>query len=179
MFRVHDLGLVPKYLHALKMQRLKLDSAMKIIAKYEENLRRANIDNTPVARAGEGPPHQSAALEATPMPQSRALRRALNGSEDKDEEPAESEATNQNYVMEEGEEGEVEVEGMLTDDYIDTNSVKVAAKAGEKRKQEQRRMIKEIDREVQDSESGEDAGQHNCQEPHPKGRGRGDELEAR
>jgi hypothetical protein len=86
---------------------------------------------------------------------------APNGSED--EEPAfieESEATNQNdndYVKEEEEEEEEEGEGMLTDDYIDTNSVKVAAKAGEKRKQEQRRMIKEINCKVPDSESDEDA----------------------
>jgi hypothetical protein len=47
-------------------QAAKTDSAMKLIAEYEENLARANIDDTPVARAGQGPPHQSA--EATPIP---------------------------------------------------------------------------------------------------------------
>ena len=150
----------------------KLDSAMKIIAKYEENLWRANIDYTPVACAGQGTLHQNAVLEATPMPQSRALRRtypsldimaaadvALDESKDEDEEPAESEATNQNddnYVKDkdkDDEEGDGEGEGMLTDDYIDTNSVKAVAKAGEKNKQEQRRMIKEIDHKVLDSKS--------------------------
>ena len=97
-------------------QATKLDSMMKLIAEYEEDLGRVNIDDTPVARAAQGPPDQSA--EATPIPRSRDLRRtyasldimavpdvAPNGS--KDEEPAfveESEATNQNddnYVEEE------------------------------------------------------------------------------
>ena len=78
---------------------------------------------------------------------------ATNGSESKESVfIEESEATNLNdgnYVKEEEEEGEGD--GMLTDDYIDTNTVKVAAKAGKKRKQDQRRMIEAIDREVLDS----------------------------
>ena len=65
----------------------------------------------------------------------------------------ESKATNLNngdYVKEEEEEGGSD--GMSTDDYINMNTVKVAAKAGEKHKQDQRRMIKVIDCEVLDSE---------------------------
>lgn len=142
-------------------QAMKLDGSMKLIAEYEENLRGANIDITPVARARQGPPHHHA--EATPIPQSRALRRTYasldvmaaadvtpNGSEDEEPAVIESEVTNQNdddYV----DDDEGEEEG--TDDYTDTNGGKVAAKAGEKRKQEQRHTIKEIDREVPDSES--------------------------
>src|ERR1700720_2808584 len=78
---------------------------------------------------------------------------ATNGSESKESVfIEESEATNLNdgnYVKEEEEEGEGD--GMLTDDYIDTNTDKVAAKAREKRKQDQRCMIEAIDREVLDS----------------------------
>jgi hypothetical protein len=78
---------------------------------------------------------------------------ALSGSEN--EELVfieESEATNLNdgnYVEEE-EEGNGN--GMLTNDYIDMNTVKVTAKAGEKHKQDQKRMIKAIDHKVLDSE---------------------------
>jgi hypothetical protein len=147
-------------------QAAKLDSAMKLIAKYEETLGKTNIDDTPIPQRSL---HQDA--EATPVPQRQGLHRtyatldvmaaadaAPSGSEY--EEPAfieESEATNLNdgdYVEEEEEEEEEEGggDGMLTDDYIDTNTVKVAAKAGEKRKQDQRRMIKAIDREVLDPE---------------------------
>ena len=148
-------------------QATKLDGSMKLIAEYEENLRGANIDITPVARARQGPPHHHA--EATPIPQTRALRRTYasldvmaaadvtpNGSEDEEPAVIESELTNQNdddYV----DDDEGEEEGTLTDDYTDTNGGKVAAKAGEKRKQEQRHTIKEIDREVPDSESDDDA----------------------
>jgi len=126
-------------------QATKLDGSMKLIAEYEENLRGANIDITPVARARQGPPHHHA--EATPIPQTRALRRTYasldvmaaadvtpNGSEDEEPAVIESELTNQN-----------------DDDYVDDDE------GGEKRKQEQRRTIKEIDREVPDSESDDDA----------------------
>ena len=55
---------------------------------------------------------------------------------------------NDDYVEEEEGGGD----GMLTDDYIDTNTIKVAAKAREKHKQDQRCMIKVTDCEVLDSE---------------------------
>ena len=144
-------------------QAAKLDSVMKLIAEYEEALGRANIDVTSMAQARQRSLHQSA--EATPIPQHRSLHRtytiqdimavadvSLNGSESEESVfIEESEATNLNdgNYIEEEEEGEGD--GMLTDDYIDTNTDKVAAKAGEKRKQDQRCMIKVIDREVLDS----------------------------
>jgi hypothetical protein len=70
----------------------------------------------------------------------------------------ESELTNLNdddYVEEDNNEEEDEDEGMLIDDYINTN--KGTANTGKKRKQEQRRMVEEIDWEVPDSENDEDA----------------------
>ena len=69
MIEAHHITALEKAKKAeeTSIQAAKLDSAMKLIAEYEEALGRANIDVTPMAQARQRSPHQSA--EATPIPQ--------------------------------------------------------------------------------------------------------------
>ena len=52
-------------------QAARLDSAMKLIARYEETLGKTNIDDTPIAQDKQRSLHQDA--EATPIPQCQGL----------------------------------------------------------------------------------------------------------
>ena len=153
--------------------------SMERVAQYEEDLAMLNTDSTPIAHAGRRELSHDA--NAAPILQGRELQRsyamldvasadvAPNGGEDDDdaEEPAfvqESEATNQNdgdYIEEDEEDEETEEdERMLSTADV---GVKVIAKAGEKRKKDQRRMI--VETEVPDSEADE--------EPRPKKKTKG------